>query len=116
LIRALITGSFTHVFWVVIVILTVNFIDNNIVEPLVLGGSISISPLFTFLTMIAGGLVWGIAGIILFVPLLGIIKIVFEEVEDLHLFAYLISESAHPPPGKILSGIKRIDLRKKKKV
>jgi predicted PurR-regulated permease PerM len=67
--------------------------------------------------MIAGGLVWGIAGVILFLPLLGLFKIVFEEVEDLRPFAYLISDqSAHSPPGKFLSEFKRIDFRKKKKV
>jgi predicted PurR-regulated permease PerM len=89
---AVIGGSFNQSVWVVIIVLIVNLIDHYFIEPYVVGGSVSISPVFTILILILGGVVWGLAGIILFLPLLGILKIVFENVAGLEPYAYLIGD------------------------
>ncbi len=94
-----INGSLEQSLWVVIIISMVNVIDHYFVEPYIVGGSVSISPFFTILILILGGVIWGLAGIILFLPLLGILKIIFENVEGLKPYAYLIGDqrktSAH---------------------
>ena len=94
-----INGSFEQSLWVVIIISIVNAIDHYFIEPYIVGGSVSISPFFTILILILGGVIWGLAGIILFLPLLGILKIIFENVEGLKPYAYLIGDqrktSAH---------------------
>ena len=94
-----ISGSFEQSLWVVIIISIVNAIDHYFIEPYIVGGSVSISPFFTILILILGGVIWGLAGIILFLPLLGILKIIFENVEGLKPYAYLIGDqrktSAH---------------------
>ena len=89
---ALLMGSINQSFWVVIIILVVNVIDHYLIEPYIVGGSINISPFFAIFILILGGVVWGIPGIILFLPLLGILKIVFENVEGLSPYAYLIGD------------------------
>ncbi|NJK96633.1 MAG: hypothetical protein HC905_18450 [Bacteroidales bacterium] len=35
-------------------------------------------------------MLWGIAGVILFIPLLGMLKIIFDNVEGLQPYAYLV--------------------------
>ncbi len=89
---SVIDGSLNLTVWVVIIVLIVNAIDHYFIEPYVVGGSVSISPVFTILILILGGVVWGLAGIILFLPLLGILKIIFENVEGLSPYAYLIGD------------------------
>jgi predicted PurR-regulated permease PerM len=86
------SGSFNLAFWVVVVISAAQIIQNYFIEPTVVGGSVNISPFFTIFILILGGVVWGIAGIILFLPLLGILKIIFENVESLHPYAFLIGD------------------------
>ena len=89
---SIIDGSFNQSIWVVIIILAVNVIDHYFIEPYVVGGSVNISPFFTIFVLILGGLIWGIAGIILFLPLSGILKIVFENVQGLQPYASLIGD------------------------
>lgn len=87
---AIIEGSFDLALWVVIIVAVTHFIQNVFIEPFDVGGSINIGPFFTIFSLILGDVVWGIPGIILFLPLLGILKIIFENIDNLHPFAYLI--------------------------
>jgi predicted PurR-regulated permease PerM len=106
---SIIDGSFNQSIWVVIIILLVNVIDHYIIEPYVVGGSVNISPFFTIFVLILGGLIWGIAGIVLFLPLSGILKIVFENVQGLQSYASLIGDqrasSAHKNTWSQIKGI-----------
>jgi len=101
---ALIDGSFNQAIEVIIVVLIVNAIDHYFIEPYVVGGSVNISPLFTIVILIAGYIIWGIAGVILFLPMLGILKIVCENVEGLHPYAYLIGDNDKKTPNVSLIG------------
>jgi predicted PurR-regulated permease PerM len=104
---AFINGSINQALGVVVVVLIVNVIDHYFIEPYVVGGSVSISPLFTILILILGGVVWGLAGIILFLPLLGILKIVLENFEGLHPYAFLMGDQRESStPQKIWAKIK----------
>jgi predicted PurR-regulated permease PerM len=91
---SIIDGSIDQSIWVVIIILLVNVIDHYFIEPYVVGGSVSMSPFFTIFVLILGGLIWGIAGIILFLPLSGILKIIFENVQGLEPYASLIGDQS----------------------
>jgi predicted PurR-regulated permease PerM len=91
---SIIDGSIDQTIWVVIIILLVNVIDHYFIEPYVVGGSVSMSPFFTIFVLILGGLIWGIAGIILFLPLSGILKIIFENVQGLQPYASLIGDQS----------------------
>jgi predicted PurR-regulated permease PerM len=91
---SIIDGSIDQSIWVVTIILLVNVIDHYFIEPYVVGGSVSMSPFFTIFVLILGGLIWGIAGIILFLPLSGILKIIFENVQGLQPYASLIGDQS----------------------
>jgi predicted PurR-regulated permease PerM len=60
--------------------------------------------------MIAGFALWGIAGMFLSIPLLAIIKLVFDKIEPLKPWGFLLGDTM-PPIIKIepvLKGIKRL--------
>lgn len=42
------------------------------------------------LALIVGGEVWGISGMILFVPFIGILRVIFEEIPELKPYGYLL--------------------------
>jgi predicted PurR-regulated permease PerM len=68
----------------------VQFLQTYLLEPLVVGAEVNINPLFTIIVLVLGELVWGIPGMILAIPLLGIIKIVCDHIEPLKPYGYLI--------------------------
>jgi predicted PurR-regulated permease PerM len=113
---SIIDGSFNQSIWVIIIILLVNVIDHYFIEPYVVGGSVNISPFFTIFVLILGGVVWGIAGIILFLPLSGILKIVFENVDGLQPYGSLIGDQRDSPGHENLwSTLKELFNRRKKR-
>ena len=68
----------------------IQFFQSYVLEPLVVGAEVNINPLFTILGLVAGEMVWGISGMILAIPLLGILKIVCDHVESLKPYGELI--------------------------
>jgi predicted PurR-regulated permease PerM len=72
--------------------LLIQFIQTYVLEPLVVGNKVNINPLFTILVIVAGEMIWGIPGMILAIPVLGMLKIVFDHVEPLKPYGYLVGE------------------------
>ncbi len=68
----------------------VQLIQTYLLEPLVVGDRLNINPLFTILIIVIGEAVWGIPGMVLAVPLLGMFKIVCDHCEPLHDYTFLI--------------------------
>jgi predicted PurR-regulated permease PerM len=93
-IMALSQGGGLHMVLAVLVSYAViQFVQFYIVSPLVMRAQINLSPLFTIVVLIAGELLWGIPGMILAVPCLGILKIVCDEVEFLQAFGFLLGRT-----------------------
>ncbi|OJW78619.1 MAG: hypothetical protein BGO69_01135 [Bacteroidetes bacterium 46-16] len=70
--------------------LCIHFVDANILMPRIVGSRVKMNPLITIITVLVGHLIWGISGMFLFIPIMGIIKIVSERVESLKAWAILI--------------------------
>ena len=68
----------------------VQFLQSYFLEPLVVGAGVNINPLFTIIILVLGQLIWGIPGMILAIPLLGIVKIICDHIEPLKPYGYLI--------------------------
>ncbi len=103
-------GNTGMVIGVIVTYAIVQFIQSYILEPLVVGSEVNINPLFTIMVLVLGELLWGIPGMILAIPLLGILKIVFDHVEPLKPYGYLIGEGKKKNTGlldKIRQGFKR---------
>ena len=90
-------GGTNMIIGILIVYGLVQFIQSYILEPLVVGAEVNINPLFTIVGLVAGELVWGIPGMVIAIPLLGMLKIVFDHVEPLKPFGELIGEEKKKP-------------------
>lgn len=78
---------------VVVQFFIVQFFENNILTPNITGSYVRINPLVIIFSLIAGGLVWNLPGMFLVIPTLGILKIVFESVEEWKPYAFLLGTS-----------------------
>lgn len=68
----------------------VQFFQTYVLEPLVVGSEVNINPLFTIVGIVAGEFVWGVPGMILAIPAMGITKIICDNVEGLKPYGYLL--------------------------
>lgn len=91
---------------VLIVFSIVQFVESYVLEPYVVGAEVDIHPFFTIVVIVAGEMVWGIAGMILAIPLFGILKIIFDNIESLRPYGYLIGDTEGEGGNKIRDKIK----------
>lgn len=70
----------------------VQFIESNFLTPKIVGGNLKINAFTSIISIIIGASIWGIAGMILFLPFAAMLKVVCEEYEQLKPVALLIGE------------------------
>jgi len=88
---ALLTGdSAQPAFKVLLVFLIVQFMENNILTPNIVGNYVKINPFMIILGVIAGGMVWGLPGMFVVIPFLAVLRIISEHVPSLHPYVYLL--------------------------
>lgn len=75
---------------ILIVNIVVQFIDNNILVPLIINSKVEINAFVSIIGIIIGGAAAGISGMFLAIPLLAILKIIFERIESLEPWGYLM--------------------------
>lgn len=68
------------------------FIESYILEPYIVGEKVALNPVFTIIVVVLGGAVWGVIGMLIAIPALGIIKIVFDHIPALSPLGYLFGE------------------------
>lgn len=71
--------------------LFVQAIEGNILTPKIVGSQVSLNPLIALIALIAGGVLWGVAGMILFIPFISILKVLFDNTGTLKPYGVLLS-------------------------
>lgn len=101
IIVVILTGySVTDIIVFTILIVIIQLIESYVLEPVILGGEVNLSPLAIILIVIIGNAIWGIAGMIIFVPLLAMTKIYFDNVPQLMPYGELIGTNEHKDHGQ----------------
>ena len=93
--------------WLLFSFFAIQALDNYFLTPYFLGGEVSLSALSTFIAIICGGFLWGIAGMILFIPMLSIVKIIFDFVPQWRPYGILIGDAEGKPTDMILKWINK---------
>jgi predicted PurR-regulated permease PerM len=84
----------------------VQFLQTYILEPLVVGSEVNINPLFTIVVIVVGELVWGVPGMVLAIPTLGMLKIVCDHIEPLKPYGFLIGKESKGDDKNLLDKVK----------
>lgn len=88
-------GEFTPGILVLAIVGSIQMIIGNVVEPRLMGNSLNISPLVVFLTLAIWGVIWGISGMLLSVPITVILILIMSEFPGTRPFAILLSQQGN---------------------
>jgi predicted PurR-regulated permease PerM len=86
------TGSPGQAAAVVGVFVFVQFLEGNFITPMVTGSKVSINPMAAIIALILGGELWGTAGMILSIPLVAVLKVVFDANKSLEPWGFLLGD------------------------
>ena len=75
----LITGGLSKAFWMALVVIILQQIDSNIINPKIIGDSLEISPLLVIVAVTIGGAYFGVIGMFLAVPVVAVLKIIIND-------------------------------------
>lgn len=68
------------------------FVESYVLEPYVVGDRVDVHPFFVILAVILGNMVWGVIGMILAIPIMGILTVVSLNIKELRPFGILLSK------------------------
>ncbi len=88
----------------------IQLIDNNYIVPKIVASKVKINALFSILAVIAGNALWGVPGMFLSIPVLAIIKLIFDHISTLKNWGFLLGDTM--PPLIIIKPIFKKILRK----
>jgi predicted PurR-regulated permease PerM len=80
------------------VFLFVQTLEGNFITPYIVGSKVSINPLAAIIVLILWENVWGFPGLVLALPMTAILKVIFDAVESLNPYGFLIGEAEKPRP------------------
>jgi predicted PurR-regulated permease PerM len=76
----------------------VQFLEGNFITPNIVGSKVGVNPLAAIVALILGGMIWGVAGMILSIPFTAILKVIFDHVPGLEPIGFLLGE---PPKEQV---------------
>lgn len=96
IIGVLLTLTSSTELWPVITVLGViagvQFLDNNILMPRIVGSKVKINALFAILGVIIGGSIAGVAGMFLSMPIIAVLKVIFDRTEMFKQWGLLLGD------------------------
>ncbi|SFH37368.1 AI-2E family transporter [Pontibacter chinhatensis] len=94
------TGELLDAVLVVLVFMFVQFLEGNFITPFVVGSKVSLNPFAAILALLVGGEVWGAAGMILSIPIIAMMKVIFDVYEPLQPFGFLLADIDEVKPKR----------------
>ena len=85
---------------IIAALFAVNFVQDNVIRPMIIGDKLEMNAFSVFVAIIIGGMIWGVSGMILFIPIIGIMKIFLEGHERHRNYAIFFSEIPKKPKHK----------------
>ena len=84
-----------------IVLIVVHILDGNVLMPKIVGSKIKINALFTIMSVIVGDAVWGVPGMFLALPVVAILKILFDSTGHLPPWGLLVGDEIISPTTRV---------------
>ena len=96
LIGVLLTLTSSTELWPVVTVLgviaVVQFLDNNILMPRIVGSKVKINALFSILGVLIGGSIAGVSGMFLSLPIIAVLKIIFDRTDQFKQWGVLLGD------------------------
>lgn len=86
------TDSLFYPFFTLFVLWIIQLTENYLITPLIVGSKVKVNTMVVILAILIGGSLWGVSGMILFIPLMGVLKITFDRIPSLAPYGYLLGD------------------------
>ena len=83
------TGNVKDVLYVMISVVVIHAVDSNVLLPTIVGSKVRLNALISFLGIVIGEMLWGLSGMFLAIPMIAILKIIFDRIESLKPWGFL---------------------------
>lgn len=103
----LVQGSPQKALWVLLFFLLVQFTENNILTPNITGSQVNINPMVTILSIVIGAMIWGLPGMFVVVPFLGMFKVYCDNQDDMKAWSYMLGTEGTEEHALTIDKIKR---------
>lgn len=70
--------------------MVIQFFDNNILMPRVVSSKVQVNALISIVGVLLGGALWGVSGMFLSIPLIGVLKIIFDRIDEMKPWGSLL--------------------------
>jgi predicted PurR-regulated permease PerM len=87
------TADVSIIIGVIVVNIIVQLIDNNILVPYIISSKVEINALVSIVGIIIGGAICGISGMFLAIPIIAILKVIFDRIDSLEPWGYLMGDN-----------------------
>ncbi|MDR3653712.1 MAG: AI-2E family transporter [Paludibacter sp.] len=71
----------------------IQIIDNDFIVPKIVASKVKINALFSILVVLVGNALWGIPGMFLSLPLLAIVKVIFDHLDSMKPWGFLLGDT-----------------------
>lgn len=85
-----------------LILLSVHIVDANFLMPKIMGSQVKLNSFATLVAVIVGGIIWGIPGMFLFIPLVAITRIVLEKIPSCKALVMLLGIDEGPETKTLL--------------
>lgn len=82
-----------YALYVLAIYYVIQIIDNNYIVPKIVASKVKINALFSIIVVLAGNALWGIPGMFVSIPLLAIVKLIFDHIEQLKPWGLLLGDT-----------------------
>ena len=79
------TGGLGQAIWMALIVIVLQQIDANIINPKILGNSLNLSPILVIFAVTVGGTYFGVIGMFLGVPVIAFLKLILEDFIEIKL-------------------------------
>ncbi len=100
-------------FWVVVLYGIIQFIDNHFIVPKVVASKVKINALASIVVVLVGGALWDTAGMFLSIPIVAIVKVIFDHIPNLRPFGYLLGDD-QPPMSTVIFDFEKLKKKARK--
>ncbi|WP_426671001.1 AI-2E family transporter [Mucilaginibacter sp. McL0603] len=83
------TGNVRDVLSVIVSVILLHAVDSNVLLPTIVGSKVRLNALISFLGIVIGEMIWGLSGMFLAIPVIAILKIIFDRIESLKPWGFL---------------------------
>jgi predicted PurR-regulated permease PerM len=77
---------------VVSVLFTIQLLESNLITPRIVGSRVSVNPFVAIVVLLIGGQIWGLAGMILSVPMVAILKVFLDANPSTQKIGYFLGK------------------------